>query len=238
MSLFYAYAIDPTSTTSYRYIITFASRDVADEWWRVVSESDPVKYGGIKRITPQLYTYLPAASPYVYIYSTITDTSCAAKFADRVLFAKVPERDSPTLSAIPPLQITDRVSGQTYFIRSQRVPNTFWWANEKGQIFASSANATKFRITIKNEKNPKIMIGTDDVNITLAFQKCACKAGENSVGVDSKDGGLVLGTSASLFKFSDFKDGFELYGITDRNATSNYASMVVKTDLGEAWELV
>lgn len=82
------------------------------------------------------------------------------------------------------------------------------------------------------------MIGTDDINITLAYQKCACKTGQNSVGVNSSDGGLVLGYSASLFKFSDFKDGFELYGITNSSADSNCVSMIVKTDLGEPWELI
>lgn len=82
------------------------------------------------------------------------------------------------------------------------------------------------------------MIGSDDINITLAFGKCACNTGANSVGIDSSDGGLLLGTSASLFKFSDFQNGFELYGITDRNVTSTFYSMVVKTDVGEPWELV
>ncbi|KAG2106560.1 uncharacterized protein F5147DRAFT_653805 [Suillus discolor] len=55
--VFYAYVKHALDNWSARYLITFASREVADEWWRAVSTSRTNFANGIQRVNAQFYTH-------------------------------------------------------------------------------------------------------------------------------------------------------------------------------------
>ena len=98
---------------SWRYLIVFASRDVADGWWRAVTDSVKngyAKFADVKRVNPQFYTHNPGIGP---IASTITDEKCAGAFLGKVFFTLLPDRDGRALNVIPPIDIRDHISGQT-----------------------------------------------------------------------------------------------------------------------------
>ncbi|KAG2093718.1 uncharacterized protein F5147DRAFT_657340 [Suillus discolor] len=56
--VFYAYVKYVTDNSGYRYVITFASREVADEWWRAVSTSTVTSFvTSVQRVNAQFYTH-------------------------------------------------------------------------------------------------------------------------------------------------------------------------------------
>lgn len=97
----------------WRYLITFPSQGVADEWWRAIQDQVANKvpnWDHIKRITPQLYNYNPAIK---WITQTVTDPTGVPQFFNRVFFTYLV---GPTIASvgtvIPVQEITDHVSGQ------------------------------------------------------------------------------------------------------------------------------
>jgi hypothetical protein len=92
-------------------LIAFASRELADEWWRAVTTANGgnTKYAdSVKRINPQYYTHDPAIAN---IMSTITDPLSAPQFLDKVIFTLLSDRDGRSFNPVPPLNIKDHVSG-------------------------------------------------------------------------------------------------------------------------------
>lgn len=98
----------PTNTNEYRYLVTFTSRDVADQWWRAIQKAveDKVpKWDSIKRITPQLYTHNPWT---VNIIQTVIDSKVAPFLVDQIFFQLLWNRDNGTSGNVIPTQtITD-----------------------------------------------------------------------------------------------------------------------------------
>jgi len=99
---------------------------------------------------------------------------------------------------IPPQDVTDHVSGSTFFIRSRADPRDFWYFFPEGgylsEFGVSRKNRTRFRITAKDAPaplngGPIVMIGSDAVEIAES------RTGR-VVGIDSS-GYLVLGAPVS-----------------------------------------
>jgi hypothetical protein len=95
---------------TYRYLIVFASREVADEWWRAVTTAN----GGsnkfvqsLTRINPEFYTH---DSGIANISTTLTDP-LGSQFRDKVIFTLLNDRDGRIFNVAPPQYITDHVSG-------------------------------------------------------------------------------------------------------------------------------
>lgn len=98
--------------STWRFVITFATRDVADSWYRAVTDSVAngySKFAAVKRVTPQFYTHDPGAGN---IQDTITDKRVAADFLKRVFFTLMDDRGGRKQSIIPILSNnTEHVSG-------------------------------------------------------------------------------------------------------------------------------
>ena len=95
---------------SWRYLITFASIDVADEWWRTVSTSSNTNYvASVHRVSPQYYTHDPLRANAAY---SITDVTVARRFIDRIFFTLLSDRDGRAMQIVPHIDITERLSGR------------------------------------------------------------------------------------------------------------------------------
>jgi hypothetical protein len=131
----------------------------------------------------------------------------------------------------------------------------YWHVDGKGHIEASRDHYTKFRISITGNKsatNSTIMIGSDTVEIAVAFQDdgsttttpCSCIRGSSicngsnpsSVG-KNKSGELVVSSSPITFQFGVFRNRFAIESIAYQYASASSMAIVQVAD-GEAWELV
>ncbi|KDQ16514.1 hypothetical protein BOTBODRAFT_106834 [Botryobasidium botryosum FD-172 SS1] len=220
MGLFYAYAKNINDDWSYRYLIVFASRSVADEWWRAVNGSGTAYATSVNRVTPQFYTHNPGTA---IIANTVNDPKVASAFLNKVFFTLLNDRDGRILSVIPVQDYTDHVSGNLFYIRSKADPRDFWYTSDNHSISVSREKRTQFRITLRSGAKGTIMIASDDIYISIPGLN------DTAVGITS-DGALTTAASgaATIFSFGDFNGSFK----------GQIGSVVVKTANGEAWELV
>lgn len=95
-----------------RMVITFASRAVADEWWRAVSTSDaPFLRNSIQRITPHLYSHDTDQFALNSFFNTPELKAISDNFRGK-MFPVVD--DAPAITIIPTEPIVDHVSGDWY----------------------------------------------------------------------------------------------------------------------------
>ncbi|CCM01723.1 uncharacterized protein FIBRA_03788 [Fibroporia radiculosa] len=211
MGIFYAFAKNINDDVTWRYVIVFASRAVADEWWRTVStSSNPSYVSSVQRINPQFYTHNPNIANIAY---SIITANVAPAFLGKVFFTLIVDRDGRTLSTIPVQNVTDHVSGDFFFIRSKADPTQFWYCPpsksglvEQGTLVSASRRyRTRFRVRITRtgttDHRGAIMIGSDDIDIMtpsdLSVTVSQCYLGSQ----------LVIASSGNRFKFADFSNG-------------------------------
>jgi len=230
--VFYAYVKNVNDDWSARYVVTFSSRSIADEWWRAVSTSKTEYADGVKRISPEYYTH---DWPKLNAYNTINDPKVALSLRDNVIFQLMNDRDGRDMSIIPLQYFKDYVSGNAFFIRSKASPSEYWYcpgSTSGSNICVSRTERTRFRISERNGTGT-IMIGSDDITITLA-------SADLSVRVEDNSGQLVVSKNPeSGWKFSDLLNGFST-GATlwDKNGTNEHVKELFRTVDGEEWELV
>ncbi|KAG5644892.1 hypothetical protein DXG03_007444 [Asterophora parasitica] len=168
--LFYAYAKNILDDVTYRYLITFATRDVADTWYRLVTDSVAdgyVRYAAVQRVTPQFYTHNPGVGN---IALTITDQKVALDLRGKVFFTLINDRDGRIQSIVPVLNYAEHSNGASFYIRSIPQPDTYWFYDtSRNVVFASRDRRTRFTINIadKNRAAGAVIIGSDDVYLTV-----------------------------------------------------------------------
>ena len=96
-----------------RYLITFASRAIADEWWRTVRDSIQrgyTRFSHTVRHTMQFYSYNRTVA---HIYDTVTDSNITggSNLMNKVFFTLLDDRNGRSISPAPVLNYTDHVSG-------------------------------------------------------------------------------------------------------------------------------
>lgn len=122
--IYFIYQLQVNDDVIWRYLITFASRKVADQWWRAVTDSVAngySRFSTITRVSPQFYTH----NPYVEagsIFETVNDEKVAKKLLGKVLFTLLVDRDGRTPSVAPVLNYTDHVSGNRYVLYNPTCP--------------------------------------------------------------------------------------------------------------------
>ncbi|KAK1226021.1 hypothetical protein PQX77_011020 [Marasmius sp. AFHP31] len=218
---------------SYRYLIVFATRAVADEWWRAVSTSTNLLYSNsVVRVTPQFYTHDTTRANIAY---SLNDASVAKQFLGKVIFTLLPDRDGRAFPLIEPgpEPITDYISNTWFYVRSKVDRSIYWHCNRDGVIVASRTNSTRFLVRATNRAfDGKVMVNSDDISISLA-------AGKLSLSVADL-GNLQAKRKADTFKFGDFIDGYSINGCGWISVDELPATAIVKVNdnSGEAWELV
>ncbi|KAI0689926.1 hypothetical protein BC835DRAFT_1281963 [Cytidiella melzeri] len=215
---------------THRYLIVFASRAIADEWWRAVSTSTNAAYATtITRVTPQFYTHDPTKA---IIFNTITDASVAGRFLGSVIFSLLGNRDVLVWSVIPVQNVTDHISGNWFYIRTKGDDSTYWYCTPDGRILASRTKSTRFLIrTVDPSLSPKaVMINSDNIYITLP--------GRRSISV-SPSGDLQAAGKAEMFRFGDFLDGYSINGHGGPIFAAVHEDAIIKTGDkdGIEWEL-
>jgi hypothetical protein len=93
-------------------VIVFASRAVADEWWRAVSTSSVVSFtNSIRRVNAQFYTHDVNQANAA---NSLTTTGVATQFLGQVFFTLLNDLGGRDLSIIPsPDHFADHISGNS-----------------------------------------------------------------------------------------------------------------------------
>ncbi|KZP16314.1 hypothetical protein FIBSPDRAFT_794583, partial [Athelia psychrophila] len=115
MPLFYAYIANILDEATFRLLAIFASRTVADEWWRAVSASPHARF--IKRAAPQFYAHDATQCNLSGFFEMPEFKPIAEKFRGRMLFTQLND-GLLGITIIPPQEVTDHISGGWYHIRS------------------------------------------------------------------------------------------------------------------------
>lgn len=92
-----------------RYLVVFASRDVADEWWRTVSSANITR--SIIRVAPQYYTFEKNGG--IDAITLSVDRDRFPQFESRVFITLLDDAWGRQLSIVPIQDITDHVSGNS-----------------------------------------------------------------------------------------------------------------------------
>ncbi|KAI0768886.1 hypothetical protein BC629DRAFT_1702978, partial [Irpex lacteus] len=229
---------------TYRYLIVFATRSVADEWWRVVSTttSTPVA-GTIKRITPQHYTHEPGK---FNIIQTITPNNVAAQFSTQIVFVLQSNRDAAApFEVIPPVprDFADHLSGNWFYIRTPGPNPAYWYCSDYSDcnehskvVVAARTHSTRFRITAIDStvKPGTVLINSDLVEISFWGGKI------NTAG----NGALRAAEKADQFKFGHFfggSSGYRINAYGEKVTAGLWHSTIIKTnrddDDAQVWEL-
>ncbi|KAI0802065.1 hypothetical protein BC629DRAFT_1591704 [Irpex lacteus] len=238
MGPFYAYAKHVSEETTWRYLIVFATRSVADEWWRVVSTTTNAQVAGsIQRITPQFYTHDPNK---IVVANTILAGQVAAQFSTKMFFVLQTNRDAAVpFEVIPPLpaDIADNLSGNWFYIRTPGPNPAYWYYDTtQGVVVASRNHSTRFRITAvdDNIKDGTVLINSDLVE--LSFWGGKIQVGSN--------GSLQAVDKAEQFTFGSFSggtSGFRINGYGNGKVAGLSNSAIIKTDKddhdAQEWEL-
>lgn len=231
--LFYAVAKNIHDDVTYRYLIVFATRHVANSWYRAVTDSVAAgnpKYAGVKRVSPQFYTH----DPYVgLIPLTITEDKVALSLRGKIFFTLLNDRDGRIIDLPQVLNYTDHVNGASFYIRSAAKPDTFWFFDpQKNTVIASHQARTRFIVTIADKaKGPgTAIVGDDEIFV-------ATTSGTN-IGVTGKQDNVTSSNNPFPLRFSSFFNGnfeidFEING--DHQITN---AVVQNPGKGEEWELV
>lgn len=231
--VFYAYVKQSTDTWSYRYVMAFASREVADEWWRAVSTSSVVSFANsIRRVNAQFYLHDVNQANAA---NSLVTAGVATEFLNKVIFLLMDDLGGRQLSVIPsPDHLVDHISGNSFFIRSQTSPYEYWYCpllsdgKASNEVYVSRNERTRFRVDISNKGSAGIvMIGSDEIAITLPTI---------SLSIHITDGGRVILSPAPQvgLKFSDLLNKFTV-GPPSKSDPS--LKELFYTDNGEDWEL-
>ncbi|KAF7980433.1 hypothetical protein HWV62_38272 [Athelia sp. TMB] len=224
--------------------IAFPNSDVADEWWRALS-THPELGRCMQRCTPQLYIWdVTIAQSYQLQgeVNTIPNSKyrdVVARFIPRmVLSSHYNNRVSEPFGIIPVREVTDLVSGSSFFIRSKVEPHEYWYCPRTpvgSQIYTSRKERTPFRVRIVDGrmKDGTIMIGTDPIVIT------SVDAPNRPVGIKERWLKLTAAGEQTAMKLSDLRNRF---GSSDRTSIEgkNVAGkpLFERHGNGQYWELV
>jgi hypothetical protein len=241
---FYAYIINFNDDNTWRTVLIFASRAVADEWWRAVSTSNSpqLQAGAFRRVTPQLYTHNPGGFNVHNFFIDGAIKAISEPFRGKLFLQLQNDRLGRGIDIIPAQTIVDHGSGDWFSIRSKADARKYWYYDEASQsIRVSETRRSAFQVTAPGIQKGMIMIGTDD--ITIRVQKHGYvvlttrgNAGERAMQVTPNE------SDAFNFKFSDLAQGrFAPYvnpwGAQVSDADSHV--LCYNTDVygGAGWEL-
>ncbi|KAG2047816.1 hypothetical protein BDR06DRAFT_999980 [Suillus hirtellus] len=231
--VFYAYVKQITDNVTYRYVITFASREVADEWWRAVSTSAVTSFvTSVQRVNAQFYTHNVNVANAA---NSLTTTGVATQFLGKVFFTLLNDLGGRGLSIIPPLEhCADHISGNSFFIRSKVAPYEYWYhppsSNATNTVYVSRTERSRFTVSrTASGTAGTVIIGSDNVVITLTTV-------DLSVNVNATTGRVILSLAPlSGLTFSTLLANFTVG--PSLSVDGETAKELLYTENGEEWEL-
>ncbi|KAG1790391.1 uncharacterized protein HD556DRAFT_1528969 [Suillus plorans] len=231
--VFYAYVKHITTNTTYRYVITFASREVADEWWRAVSTSAVTSFvTSVQRVNAQFYTHNVSLANAA---NSLTTTGVATEFLGKVFFTLQNDLAGRGLSIIPRLEYcADHISGNSFFIRSKVSPYEYWYhppsSNATNAVYVSRTERSRFTVSrTASGTAGTVIIGSDNVVITLTTV-------DLSVNVNGTTGQVILSLAPmSGLTFSTLLTNFTVG--PSLSVDGDTVKKLLYTEHGEQWEL-
>ncbi|KAG1791616.1 hypothetical protein EV424DRAFT_1456845 [Suillus variegatus] len=230
--VFYAYVKHLTNNRTSRYVITFANRAVADEWWRAVSTSTTGFANGIQRVDAQFYTH---ETRLAHAPDSLTTAGVATQFLGKVFFTLLNDSDYRGLNIIPPLDhFVDHISGKSFFIRSKVTPYDYWYCpqscNANTAVYASRTERTRFTISRTDRGTAgTVMIGPDRITVRLTTVNL-------SVDVNASTGHAILSPAPqSRLTFGALLNNFTVGPTLFEN--DERVKELLYTENGEEWEL-
>ncbi|KAG2049066.1 hypothetical protein BDR06DRAFT_975528 [Suillus hirtellus] len=229
--LFYAYVKHLTHNWTSRYLITFASREVADEWWRAVSTSNTSFANSIQRVNAQFYTH---NTDLANAHDSLTTTGVATQFLGKVFFTMLNDLDMNHrgLNIIPPLgHFVDHISGNSFFIRSKVTPYDYWYHPQScNAVCESRTERTRFTVSRTDRGTAgTVMIGSDKITVKLTIVNLSVDVSVNTGQASlSPDPQSELTFNALL---SNFTVGSTLI------QSGEMVKELLYTENGEEWEL-
>jgi hypothetical protein len=95
-----------------RLLMIFASRSVADEWWRSVSKGGHgALANSVSRITPQFYNHIPDQFDIRNFFTDQKVNAISNPFRGKVFFSLLNNRGGRTMDIVPTQPVTDHVNG-------------------------------------------------------------------------------------------------------------------------------
>ncbi|KAG2128761.1 uncharacterized protein EDB93DRAFT_1108903 [Suillus bovinus] len=232
----YAYVKNINDNSTYRYVITFADYAIADEWWRAVSTSSVVSFSdSVRRVNSQFYTHDVRQANAA---NSLTTTGVATQFLGKVFFTLMNDLGGRGLSIIPSSSgCMDNISGKSFFIRSKASPYEYWYCplssngNTPNSVYVSRTERTRFRVSISDKDSAgMVMIGSDDIVITLTTVDLSVHVTDNSQ--------VMLSNAPRLgLKFSDLLNKFAVGPTLCMDNQSSDMRQLFYADDGEEWEL-
>ncbi|KAG1901070.1 uncharacterized protein F5891DRAFT_1187765 [Suillus fuscotomentosus] len=230
--VFYAYVKQVTDNSTYRYVIIFASRAVADEWWRAVSTSTVSSFvNSVQRVNAQFYTHNVNLANAA---NSLTTNGVATQFLGKVFFTLLNDLGGRGSSIIPPLDhFADHISGNSFFIRSKVAPHDYWYFpkyNATNAVYVSRTERTRFTISRTDSGTAgTVIIGSDKIAITLTTANL-------SINVDTVTGQVILSPAPqSGLTFSALLGNFTVGPSLMKSGES--VKELLYTEHGEEWEL-
>jgi hypothetical protein len=102
------YQADDDNT--WRLVLIFGDRTIADEWWRAMSTL-PFTSEGVKRIAPQFYTHDVSKCNLYEFFSNRNFKPVSDKFRGKMFTVLENDKSGRGISIIPPQDVTDHISG-------------------------------------------------------------------------------------------------------------------------------
>ncbi|KAG2065953.1 hypothetical protein BDR04DRAFT_1082530 [Suillus decipiens] len=228
--VFYAYLNDIFN--NYRYMIVFASRAVADEWWRAVSTPNVGNFASsVQRVNAQFYTHDVSQ---VNAASSLTTAGVANQFLGKMFFMAIQSNLSSELCIIPSFDFVDHISEKSFFIRSKVSPYEYWYCpiQETKSVYVSRTERTRFRVSRDKENTAgTVMIGSDEIIISLT-------AVNWSISIDAESSKVMVSNAPmSRLKFGDFLSKFTVGTNLYMGGKSLDMKELFYTEHGEEWEL-
>ncbi|KAG2356054.1 hypothetical protein BDR07DRAFT_1464236 [Suillus spraguei] len=235
--VFYAYVtgLNPTNQYwTYRYTIVFASRAVADEWWRAVSTSAVGKFASsVQRVNAQFYTHDVTQADAA---DSLITAGVANQFFGKMFFTSICDQNGlESMSIVPSFDSVDHISGQSFFIRSNVSPYEYWYCpmQETKSVYVSRTERTRFRVSRDKEGTAgTVMIGSDEIIITLTAVNWSINIAAESGKV------MVSNTPMSGLKFGDFLSKFAVGTNLYMGGKSLDMKELFYTEHGEEWSLL
>jgi len=231
--VFHAYVKQITDNWSARYVITFSSREVADEWWRAVSTSAVATFvTSVQRVNAQFYTHNNLVAS---VTDTLTTPGVATQFLGKVFFTLLNDTLGRNTSIIPQLEhFADHISGNSFFIRSKVAPYDYWYypqsSNATKAVYVSRTERTRFTVSrTANDTAGTVMIGSDKIIIKLTTT-------DLSVNVNATTAQVILSLAPlSELTFSTLLTNFTVG--SSLSVSGENVNELLYTEHGEQWEL-
>ncbi|RAO68311.1 uncharacterized protein BHQ10_004323 [Talaromyces amestolkiae] len=215
MPVHYAYAADMTGPDGYRYLLTFASQEVSNQWWRAIQDQaarGTKGYKDVQRISSQSYRF--STVTFGAFHTAVYPDMPLARFAGIVVYTWLPDTgsgDRPRLWPLPPPPERDVIPNnrQVFNPLLQGVSGPRRATSTSFVIKTNQYARTRFRIELENRHgdgssetfNPVVLIDSDKIYIRLAISSAGYV-------VELPNGNLGVSGQATVFTFGDFKRRF------------------------------